>query len=233
MRNLWFSLVLAAFLVALPLSISALGLDIEAKAGGGLALGWTTNPNQTGTPGPDLVGGVDIDIYPFSFSGVDLGFSVGAEYAYLTNHGSLSISTPFGNTTLKSDASFNYLIVPVAVSSRIPLSSGLDLAFRAGGFIGYFLGGSSTNTYNPEIVNLPFISLTNNTTTLDSSTTVQWMYGLHFTGGADIRLAGNLFLAPSIVFDMGLTNTTGTSGYTYSDTLWSISAMIGVKYSAF
>jgi len=231
MRNLWFSLVLAAFLVVLPVSAGALGLDVEAKAGGGLALGWTTNPSQTGSPGPAFVGGVDVDLYMFQLGGLDVGISAGAEYSYLTNHGSLAINAgPLGNTTLKSDASFNYLIAPVALVGRIPLSSTLNLAFRAGGFIGFFLGGSSTNTYNPEI---PPAGLTNNTVTLDSSTTVQMMYGLHFTGGTDIKLAGNLFLSPSIVFDMGLTNTTGTSGYNYSDTLWSITAMIGVKYSAF
>ena len=224
-------LVILAML-SLPSAAGALGLDVEAKAGGGLTAGTTSNPNQTGSPRGGLQGAVDLDLLLLSIGSVDLGISVGAEYSYLTFHGVVSnISAgPLGTTTLTSDSTYNYLNIPVAFVGRVPLSDMLRLTFRAGGFIGYFLGGSSNNTYSPEI---PLAGLTNGTTTLNSSTTVQWEYGLHFTGGADIRLNGNLFLSPSIVFDMGLTNTTNSPGYQYSDTFWSLTAMIGIKYGIF
>ena len=64
-------------------------------------------------------------------------------------------------------------------------------------------------------------------------------YGLHFTGGLDIALGSGLALTPGVQFDMGLTNTnatnpqTGVSPYPYSDTFWSITATIGIKYTVF
>jgi len=233
MRSFWLALVLAASLaVALPLAVSAVGLGVEAKAGGGLALGTTSNPNQTGDVRWGGMGGIDFDVYLLSIGGFDVGASAGAEYSYLTFHGVLSnISAgPLGTTTLTSDSTYRYVNFPVALVGRMPLSSSMNLSLRAGGFIGYFLGGSSDNSYNPQI---PLAGLTNGTVTLDSSTTVQWEYGLHFTGGVDIGLGSGLFFSPSIVFDLGLTNTTNTSGYQYSDTFWSLTAMLGIKYNFF
>jgi hypothetical protein len=229
MRHFWFALVVAAALtVSFPFAARAMGLDVEVKAGAGLALGSTTNPNQTGTIGLAGLGGLDLDLFLFNAGGFDVGIAAGAEFSYMLTHGALSINAGvLGNTTLNSDATVYYINVPVALVARVPLNDSLFLALRAGGYGGYFLSGSANNTYNPEI---PLAGLTNGTVTLNSNTTNQWEWGLHFTGGVDIKLSGNLFLSPSIVFDLGLTNTTATSGYQYKDTFWSLTGMVGLKY---
>jgi len=52
-------------------------------------------------------------------------------------------------------------------------------------------------------------------------------------------LSRSFALSPAVQFDMGLTNTqatnpSGAAGpYPYSDTFWSVTATIGVKYTAF
>ncbi len=232
-RTKFLSILVVMAMLALPIAAGALSLDVEAKAGGGLALGTTSNPNQTGDPRPSLGAGIDLDLYFFSVGPVDLGLSVGGEYSYLMFHGITNYPAvpAFGlpATTLTSDSTYNYLNIPIAIVGRIPLSDSLRLAFRAGGFIGYFLGGSSTLSYSQQVPG----AYTNGTVTLNSSTTVQWEYGIHLTGGVDIALSKSLSLSPSIGFDAGLTNTNNTSGYTYSDTFWSLNALIGIKYNVF
>ena len=108
----------------------------------------------------------------------------------------------------------------------------MELTLRAGMFIGHFLGGSASLSYNNGN---PFSFPTSST--LDSSNTVVGEYGLHFTGGLDIALGSGLALTPGIQFDMGLTNTEGANpsgaavAYPYKDTFWSITATIGIKYT--
>jgi hypothetical protein len=69
--------------------------------------------------------------------------------------------------------------------------------------------------------------------TLDKDNTILTAYGLHFTAGADIALGGGFSLAPAIQFDMGLTditkNTQPLPG-TFNDTLWALTAVVGIKY---
>lgn len=217
MRHSLFALVFAAFIIlALPLAAGAFGLDVEANAGAGLGLGSTTNPNETGAARLAFQGGLEADAFLVSLGPVDLGLSTGIEYSNLSVHS--AVTSP---ATYSLDSTFAYLIFPFAITSRIPLSENVNLSLRAGGFLGHFLGGANSN------INAPFPI----TTTLDSSTTIVGTWGLHFSGGADIRLTGNLFLSPSIIFNMGLTNTTAVPGYQYSDTLWSLTAMIGLKYN--
>ena len=74
MRHFWFALVLAATIaVALPLATNAIGLDVEAKAAGGLALGSTNNPDESGSPRAGFLGGVGVDVYLLTAGPVDLG----------------------------------------------------------------------------------------------------------------------------------------------------------------
>jgi hypothetical protein len=232
MRQLWFSLVLAAFLVVLPLSAGALGLDVEAKVGGGLALGSTNNPDEGGSPRAGFLGGVGVDVYLLKAGPVDLGVSVGAEYDYLMFHGTYN-NFAFPGETQTSDSTYNYLYFPISLVGRVPLTQSLDLTLRAGAFIGHFLGGSANLTYSTEVPP----NLVNGTQTLNSSTTLVGEYGLHFTGGLDIALSKSLALSPGVQFDMGLTNTNAVSptggAYTYSDTFWAITATFGIKYNVF
>jgi hypothetical protein len=238
MRHFWFTLVLAALVaLALPVAAGAIGLDVEGKVAGGLALGSTTNPNETGSPRAGLAGGIGVDLFLLKAGPVDLGISVGAEYDYLMFHGVLSnfASADFGpGITQTSDSVYQYLQFPVSIVGRFSLTQSLAVTLRAGAFMGYFLGGSSTLSYNTN----PFGMLPTSST-LNSSTTLVGEYGLHFTGGLDIALSKSLALSPAAQFDMGLTNTQATNptlapgAYPYSDTFWSITATIGIKYTAF
>jgi hypothetical protein len=237
MRHFRFTLALAAAVaVALPLATNAMGLDLEAKVAGGLALGSTNNPDESGSPRAGFLGGVGVDVYIFTVGPVNVGVSVGAEYAYLTFHGTLNnfASAGFGpGITQTSDSIYNYLQFPISLVGKVPLTQSIGITLRAGAFIGHFLGGSATLAYNTNPFNLLPTSQT-----LDASTTLIGEYGLHFTGGLDIALGSGLALTPGIQFDMGLTNTsttnpTGAPGaYPYSDTFWSITATVGIKYTA-
>jgi hypothetical protein len=238
MRHLRFTLVLVAGLaLALPLATNALGLDVEAKGAGGVALGSTTNPDESGSPRAGFLGGVGVDVYLFDVGPVNLGVAVGAEYASLTFHGVLNNFGSFfvgPGITQTSDSTYNYLQFPISLVGKIPLTQSIALTLRAGAFIGHFLGGSATLSYNSNPGNVFPTSQT-----LDSSTTIVGEYGLHFTGGLDIGLGGGLALSPGVQFDMGLTNTgvnnpTGAPGaYPYSDTFWSVTATLGIKYTVF
>jgi hypothetical protein len=246
MRHFWFTLVLAALLaLALPLAAGALSLDVEANGGGGLGLGSTNNPNETGYPLASFQGGIEADLFLVSLGPVDLGLSTGLEYDSMTNHGKVSNepapppAPPGTLQTIDSDNTYNYLIVPFVITSRIPLSQSLNLSLRAGGFYGFFLGGKANNITSS-------LGGPSSSANLDSTNTTAALIGLHFSGGVDIRLAGSLFLSPSVIFNMGLTNTTGFPGEpfsqsnytfydskTYSDSLWSLTLMIGLKYNVF
>jgi len=238
MRSFWLALVLAASVaLAVPFAVGAISMDIEAKGAGGLALGSTSNPNETGSPRAAFAGGIGVDVFLVTVGPVDLGVSVGAEYDSLSNHGVLNNfeSAMVGpGITQTTDNTYNYLQFPISLVGRFPLAQSLALTLRAGAFIGHFVGGSSSASYNSNPGGIFPTSIT-----LDSSNTLVGEYGLHFTGGVDIALGGNFSLSPAVQFDMGLTNIqatdpTGAPGaYPYSDTFWSVTATIGIKYNVF
>jgi hypothetical protein len=214
--------------IELPMSAASLGLDVEAKGGAGVALGTTDNPDITGAARLAANGGVGVDLYLVSLGSIDLGISTGVEYSSLTFHSTWSNFQGLG-TDQTADSTYGYLNMPIALVGRIPVSPSIQIVARLGGFLGYFLGGSTKLTYNPEI---PAFGLTNGTQTLDSSNTNQWEYGLHVTAGADISLGGSLTVAPALQFDMGLTDTTVNSAGAgnFKDTFWSLTAIVGIKY---
>ena len=79
MRNLWLAFFLAAAVfIALPLAASAVSLDVEAKAAGGLALGSTTNPDESGSPRAGFAGGIGVDLYLLTVCTVEIGISAGS-----------------------------------------------------------------------------------------------------------------------------------------------------------
>jgi hypothetical protein len=76
--------------------------------------------------------------------------------------------------------------------------------------------------------------MTNGTVTLDDSNTAQWEYGLHFSGGPDIKVGSRLTFSPSLEFNMGLSNAeVSTNVNPYKETFWSLIVNVGIKYAIF
>jgi hypothetical protein len=216
--------LLSAF--AIPLAASP-ALQVEARGGAGITLGTSSNSNATGSAALAAGGGLVLDFYAVNLGPVALGISAGAEYAALNFHGVTSnfMSSPVTQT---SDSLYNYLMIPVALVGHIEVSPNVGLTLRAGGFAGYFLGGSSTLSYSPYNPGFP------TSATLDSSNTSQWEYGLHFSGGPDIKLGSRLTFSPSLEFNAGLSNAEVITVYNpYTVTFWSLVANVGIKYAIF
>jgi hypothetical protein len=223
---LFIVLLLGLVTIGVPMTAAALGLDVEAKAGAGIGLGTTDNSDITGAARLAADGGIGVDLYLLVVGPVDLGLSTGVDYSYLTFHSTWSnfFGQPTDQTT---DATYNYINVPIALVGSMPLNPTLRLVVRAGAFIGYFLNGTADVTYTPELGG-PF---TNGSVDLDSSNTIRMEYGLHFTAGVDWDLGGGLAVAPALQFDMGLTDTSKNStGNDFNDTFWSLTLMVGIKY---
>jgi hypothetical protein len=230
--------ILAVLLVSLsvfvvPLAASP-GLTIEARGGAGITMGTSDNPNATGSPELATGGGLVLDCYAFSFGPVSLGLSAGAEYALLNFHG---VTTNYLSSlivpgiTQTSDSTYNYLIIPVSLVGHMQASPNVGVTLRAGGFAGYFLGGQAKLSYN-TLGNT--MGLENGTNTLNTSNTEQWEYGLHFSGGPDIKLGPQLTFSPSLEFNMGLTDSSVVTMYNPSkSTFWSLTGNIGIKYALF
>jgi hypothetical protein len=229
MRKMLCTVVLLGLVtIGVPMTAAALGLDVEAKAGAGIGLGTTDNSDVTGDPRLAADGGIGIDLYLFTVGPVDLGLSTGVEYSYLTFHSKWS-DNPMPGVDMITDATYNYVNVPIALVGSMPLNSSLRLVVKAGAFIGYFLSGSADISFDPKIA-------PDSTNDLDSDNTEQFEYGLHFTAGVDWDLGGGLSVAPALQFDMGLTDTTVNGDPAplgpgkFNDTFWSLALMVGIKY---
>jgi hypothetical protein len=211
--------------IGLPMAVAALGLDVEAKGGAGVALGTTDNSSVTGAARLAAGGGVGVDFYLVTLGSIDLGLSTGVEYSYLTFHSTWN-NFQFPGEVQTTDATYNYVNVPIAVVGSVAISPSIRFVGRAGAFIGFFLNGSANNTYSQP-------PIPNNTTTLDSSNTIGMEYGLHFTAGTDIGLGGALAVCPALQFDMGLTDTSvnGGAAGNFKDTFWSLTLVVGIKYT--
>jgi len=223
-RRLVVLILMGAALAALPMTAAALGLDVEAKGGAGVALGSTDNPSVSGAARMAAGGGVGVDVYLLNVGPVNLGISTGVEYSYLTFHSTWT-NFPFPTVDQTTDSAYSYINAPISIVASVPVGP-VGLVLRAGGFVGYFLSGTANNTYSNTVPS--------NTTALDSSNTIAWEYGLHFTAGADIGLGGNLSVSPALQFDMGLADTSvnGGAGGNFKDTFWSLTVVVGIKYRA-
>ena len=118
-----------------------------------LGRGWgsdrPTTPQKRNPPRLALQGGLEADLFLLKVLVLwNLGISTGLEYDNMTNHGIVNFPPPPVAFTINSDNNYVYLIVPFALTSRIPLSQSLSLSLRAGGFFGHFMGGQSTNITN-------------------------------------------------------------------------------------
>jgi len=212
-------LVLAALaFAALPMTVAAFGLDVEAKGGAGIGLGSTSSTTETGSPLLAAGGGVGVDVFLFSAGPVDLGIASGAEYTYLSQHSSDTA------TTVKEDAQYNYLYIPVSVVGSIPVGP-VSLVVHAGGFAGYFLSGKA--------INITAGGFPQPDTDL-ASYTEQWEFGIHLAAGVDIPIMSGISVSPAVQFDYGLTDVTVDAKQTIAskDTLASLAFMVSIKYKA-
>ncbi len=209
-------------ILAMPMAAAALGLDVEAKGGVGIGLGSTNNSSETGSPKLAAGGGVGVDVFLFNAGPVNLGISAGAEYAYLSQGETINNAPPYGLQFLGTPQ-YNFLYIPFALVGSMPLGP-INLVVHAGGFAGYFLSGKVTDsTYGGTSVP---------DTTLDSSNTPQWEYGLHLAVGADIPIMKDLSVSPAVQLDWGLSNIDTAAGSTEYDTVASLTVMVGIKYKA-
>jgi hypothetical protein len=218
-------ILLGLVVIALPMTAAALGLDVEAKGGVGIGLGSTDNKDITGAPRLAANGGGNVDFYLASLGPGELGLSVGGEYSHLTFHYTWANKAGPG-VDLVSDVTYGYFNLPISLVYKLPVSDSIKLVFRAGGFIGFFLGGFNDGALDPDIAPV-------GRTSLDSSNTASMNYGLHLTAGADIALFSGLALAPAIQFDWGFSDVTKNTPANgdFKDTLWALTVVVGIKYS--
>ena len=218
-RKLSRLLLLAMLIVALPLSSWAFGLDLTVRAGGGLAMGSTDDENKTGMPGFAVGGGAGIDLSLLELSPVTVGLSTGLEYLYLRYESEIELGGP----VLTSDSNYSYLTFPLTLKAGFPVTENLTLAGTAGGFAGYFLGGTSDNTTDPPS---PFDGEVDLEGEIE-----EWQFGLRLGLAAEIMGRGRVSVEPGLLFDLGLTDTTITQPS--RDTFWALTAYVGCRYSLF
>jgi hypothetical protein len=223
--------VVLVMLLAGAAGLFALGLDVEFKAGGGMAMGTTDDPDKSGQVRWALNTDLVMDLFLLETPRTAFGFSFGAGYANMHYHGvweNLVDPYDFTSTVQTSDSAYNYLMFPVSVVSRTLIVGERALTVRAGAFAGYFLGGTSDLSYDPETT-----AFTNGKQTLDDSNTEQWMYGLSFYVGLDVLSRGRLTIVPSLKFDLGLTDTSTDLPFppASKDTFWAFTANVGIRYS--
>ena len=224
------------------LGLAALGLDVELKAGGGMAMGTTDDANKSGEVRWALDAGVALDLFVLEMGRVAFGVSAGAGYANLHFHGvwdnyPAQPFAPPATTTQTSDSEYNYVLFPVALVGRITMGRERALTLRGGGFAGYFLTGTTAVKYATEDLVASWVN--DDEVSLDDTNTEQWMYGLSLYAGLDLLSKGRLSIVPSLQFDFGLTDTTVdmeiAPGVIYppasKDTFWALTAHVGIRYS--
>lgn len=227
--GLLLSLVCVFFLGA-ALGLSALGLDIEVKGGGGMAMGTTDDPDKSGELRWALDAGLSLDLYLLELGRLSLGLSGGAGYANLNYHGvDPNVYDPIDAafTTQTSDSSYNYVLFPAGLVAKLGIGARHSLTVRGGGFAGYFLSGTSDLTYNPETT-----LFNNGSVKLDDSNTELWMYGLSFYAGLDLLSKGRMSITPSLEFNIGLTDTSidAMQPTPSKDTFWALTVNFGIRY---
>lgn len=234
-RMILLSALAAAMLLGGALSVAALGLDVELKAGGGMAMGTTDDADKSGELRWALGAGLTADLFLLEAGPLALGVSAGAGYANLHYHGvwenyPSAPFTPVGTTTQTSDSAYNYLMLPAALVGRFATRGGRALTARAGGFAGYFLSGASDLSYDPAN---PAQGWIDGEVTLDDTNTELWMYGLTFSAAVDLMSIGRLTIVPSLQFDLGLTDTSLDLPYppASKDTFWALTANVGIRYA--
>jgi hypothetical protein len=221
-------------LLVSALGLSALGLDVELKGGGGMAMGTTDDPDKSGALRYALSAGLSLDLFLLEPGSLAFGISAGAGYTNLHYHAVWEnypppVPPPPPPTTQTSDSAYNYLMFPFGLVGKFAIGS-RALTVRGGGFVGYFLGGTTELEYATEV---PLIGWVNGEYDLDDSNTELWMYGLSFYAGLDVFSKGKLSITPSLEFNLGLSDTTVDQAYppASKDTFWALTANVGIRYS--
>ncbi len=228
-------ILLGLMALAVPMTALAFGLDVEAKGGVGIGLGTTDNDDIEGAPRLSAGAGFDADIYFLKAGPVDLGICVGIDYSYLSFHSKWkkylsSITVPYtGQTTDQiTDSKYHYVNFPIMIVGSMPINDTMRAFIKAGGFIGYLVGGTAEVTYDPE---LPLTGFSDADVDLDSDNSNRWEWGLNFVGGVDIPIGSNFSISPQLLYNMGLTDTTKkVAGTSFKDTFWALTFMVGFKY---
>ncbi len=222
-------ILLGLMALAVPMTAFAFGLDVEAKGGVGLGLGTTDNDDIEGAVRLSAGAGIDADIYFLKTGPVDLGVCVGVDYSYLSFHSKWKNYLSFPTDQI-TDSKYHYVNFPVMIVGSMPINSTMRLFIKAGGFIGYLVGGTAEVSYDPEIPGF----FTDTDVDLDSDNSNRWEWGLNFVGGVDIPIGDKFSVSPQILYNMGLTDTTKSfAGTSFKDTFWALTFMVGIKYKAF
>jgi hypothetical protein len=233
-------LLVTAMLLLSAFGLSALGLDVELKGGGGMAMGTTDDPDKTGKLRYALGAGLGLDLFLFEPGSMAFGVTAGAGYANLNYHGiwenyPAQPFAPPATTTQNSDSAYNYLLFPFGLVGKFAMGA-RSLTVRGGGFVGYFLGGTTDLDYETESALNGWVS---GEFDLDDSNTDLLMYGLSFYAGLDVFSRGKLSITPSLEFNLGLSDTTVDQEIAPSviyppaskDTFWALTANVGIRYS--
>jgi hypothetical protein len=166
---------------------------------------------------------------------IRIGASSGVEYVFLSYESVTEITLPGPFVTdLSAKTSYSYFVVPLTVKGSYRLNSRISITADAGGFIGFFLSGTSDNTYDPDASGF---GLFDGEEDLDEDTTEGLDIGLRFAAGLEMEISNKLLFTPGILFDLGLTDTSKDVPMSpvpsSKDTFWKLSAFAGIIYQLF
>lgn len=227
------SLIVMVIILSFAGIANAMNLDVGLKGFGGLAGGTTDSSAKTGKIGYAAGGGLILNFYAVDLGKVLLGASSGLEYLYIAYESETDLTLPFPpfEADLTAGVNYSYLKIPLTLRGAFRVSDTFIITADAGTFFGFFIGGKSDNTYDPEMA--PFLE--NGEVDLDKDTTEALDIGLRFAAGVEIGITENMKLSPGVQFDFGLRDTSKDDPISPSskDTFWEINAVIGLVYRLF
>jgi hypothetical protein len=219
--------LIGVFVFALFTALNAQTMDVRLEGFGGLSLGSTDDPDKSGEIGFSGGGGIGVSFYFLQSGNIRLGASTGVDFMYLTYTSTTNTTMPM---TLKADTNYSYLVLPLTVKGAYKLNDSLAIILDIGPFFGFFLGGKSKNTYNPELI-------PNSEEDLDKDNTEQLDIGLRFVTSVELGINENLRISPGVMFDLGFSDTSKDLPMSIvassKDTFWKLDAYVAVIYSLF
>ncbi len=233
-RKFFFLLLLIViFVFALFTALNAQSIDVRLEGFGGLSGGSTDDPDKSGEVGFSGGGGIGVSFYFLQFGKIRLGASTGVDFMYLTYNSTTNTIAPAPPSELSSDTNYSYLVVPVTAKGAYKLNDSLAITLDMGPFFGFFLGGKSKNTYNPEFIGV----LENGEEDLDKDTTEQLDIGLRLAASIELGINENLRISPGMMFDLGFSDTSKDLPMSIvassKDTFWKLDVYFAVIYNLF
>jgi len=210
-------------------TVEAQRLDVRVQGFGGISGGSTDDDEKTGELGFSGGGGLAFTYYFLKSGRFRLGTTTGLDFMYLTYKSQTDTIWPV-TTTLASDTSYSYLVVPLTLRGSFRLNDRLTLNLDAGPFIGLFLGGKSKNRYDPETP--PFV---NGEEDLNEDTTEKRDIGLRLNASLEMPFRKNLWFSPGILFDLGFSDTSKDQPIVSpsKDTFWKLGAYVALVHNLF